>query len=204
MQATGTRSWGFVVYRGAYGDDAAWSRYLAHMKHEVQQAADSSPSGASSSQQRQQQPASQNLEWTVMDDRQRFENASLEAVRQDFAAWVTIQGGAIDDPSVPPRFSHCVYVDQKCLDTLVPFEDWIRLDRHGPIQFLACILIDGQVPVDEQAAVTGKGYPGWMYANVGSLPELYETLGQMHLWDPGNDVYCMPPLIYPGLRKMKR
>lgn len=207
MQENGYPSWGFVVYRGAYGDDVAWNRYLAHLKHEVAQAADSSPSGNAihnNSGGENQQPPSQSLEWTVMDDRKNLENASLEAVRQDFALWVSTGGCFIDQPGNPPRYTHCVYVDQKCLDTLAPFENWIRLDRHGPIQFLACILIDGQVPVDEQAAATGKGYPGWMYANVGSLPELYETLGQMHLWDPGNDVYCMPPWIYPGLRKMKR
>jgi hypothetical protein len=206
MQQTGYHSWGFVVYRGAYGDDAAWQRYLEHLKHEVAQAADSSTTAANSGdqqQQQQQQLPSQSLQWTVMDSRNVYENAPLESIRQDFASWVTIEGYIIDKPDNPPRFSHCLYVDQKCLDTLKAFENWIRLNRNGPIQYLACILIDGQVPVDEQAAATGQGYPGWMYANAGSVPELYETLGQMHLWDPGNDVYVMPPRIYPDMRKMK-
>ncbi|KAJ3495354.1 hypothetical protein NLG97_g3448 [Lecanicillium saksenae] len=99
---------------------------------------------------------------------------------------------------------YCVYVDQRCLRTLAAFDDWLRIDRNGPMQYLACVIIDKNCPEHGEGdagmiAVDGceRYYTGWMYAHAGSLPELYNTLGHQRLISGPNN-YARPPRIYPG------
>ncbi|KAM3546857.1 hypothetical protein ARSEF1564_000170 [Beauveria bassiana] len=151
------------------------------------------------------------LEWTVIED-PRLENASKDAVRAHFASWAAARSPRRDGPGADgpfieshvPRFMYCVYVDQRCLRTLTAFDDWLRLDRNGPMQYLACALVDKNCPPGGEGAagmplVDGcdRYYTGWMYAHVGSLPELYNTLGHQRLISGPNN-YARPPRIYPG------
>lgn len=221
MQQTGFHSWGFVIYRGcSYGDEATWQRFIAHMKREVHDALGATPklppaSGGSPGggggldlTGRQLAPY---LEWTLIED-PSLQGCSKDAIRQHFAAWSAARtpqrdGPGADGPFIEshvPRFMYCVYIDQRCLQTLVAFDDWLRIDRNGPMQYLACIIIDkncpeqgegdaGMIPVDG----CERYYTGWMYAHVGSLPELYNTLGHQRLISGPNN-YARPPRIYPG------
>lgn len=214
MQQTGFHAWGFVIYRGcAYGDDAAWQRFLSHMKAEVHSALHATPrlpggGGGVDMSGRQLAPY---LEWTVMED-PSLEGASKDTIRRHFAAWSAARtpqrdGPGADGPFIEshvPRFMYCVYVDQRCLRTLPAFDDWLRIDRNGPMQYLACVLVDkncseggegegGMVGVDG----CERYYTGWMYAHAGSLPELYNTLGHQRLISGPNN-YARPPRIYPG------
>ncbi|OAA79419.1 hypothetical protein LEL_02905 [Akanthomyces lecanii RCEF 1005] len=212
MQQTGFHAWGFVIYRGcAYADEAAWQRFLMHMRQEVHNALAATPrlgGGGVDTSGRQLAPY---LEWTVVED-PSLEGASKDTVRRHFAAWAAARtpqrdGPGADGPFIEshvPRFMYCVYIDQRCLRTLAAFDDWLRLDRNGPMQYLACIIIDkncpphgegdaGMMPVDG----CERYYTGWMYAHVGSLPELYNTLGHQRLISGPNN-YARPPRIYPG------
>lgn len=214
MQQTGFHTWGFVIYRGcAYSDEPAWQRFIAHMKQEVQDALSAAPklpggSGAIDASGRQLAPY---LQWTLMQD-PSLEGASHDAVRRHFAAWAAARtpqrdGPGADGPFIEshvPRFMYCVYIDQRCLRTLAAFDDWLRIDRNGPMQYLACILIDKNCPPEGEGdagmtPVDGceRYYTGWMYAHVGSLPELYNTLGHQRLISGPNN-YARPPRIYPG------
>ncbi len=216
MQQTGFHAWGFVIYRGcAYADEAAWQRFLMHMRQEVHNALAATPrlgggggGGGVDTSGRQLAPY---LEWTVVED-PSLEGASKDTVRRHFAAWAAARtpqrdGPGADGPFIEshvPRFMYCVYIDQRCLRTLAAFDDWLRLDRNGPMQYLACTIIDkncpphgegdaGMMPVDG----CERYYTGWMYAHVGSLPELYNTLGHQRLISGPNN-YARPPRIYPG------
>ncbi|ATY63547.1 hypothetical protein A9K55_008007 [Cordyceps militaris] len=216
MQQTGFHAWGFVIYRGcAYGDEPAWQRFMAHMKREVHSALAATPrlpgAGSGSSSDMSGRQLAPYLEWTVMED-PSLEGASTETVRRHFAAWAAARGPRRDGPGADgpfieshvPRFMYCVYIDRRCLRTLAAFDDWLRLDRNGPMQYLACALIDKNCPPHGEgdpgmAPVDGcdRYYTGWMYAHVGSLPELYNTLGHQRLISGPNN-YARPPRIYPG------
>ncbi|OAA64961.1 hypothetical protein ISF_04371 [Cordyceps fumosorosea ARSEF 2679] len=218
MQQTGFHAWGFVIYRGcAYADEPLWQRYVRHMKQEVHSALAATPrlpgtgAGANATLDTSGRQLAPYLEWTVMED-PSLEGASTETVRRHFAAWAAARhprrdGPGADGPFIEshvPRFMYCVYVDGRCLRTLAAFDDWLRLDRNGPMQYLACALIDkncpeggegepGLLPVDG----CDRYYTGWMYAHVGALPELYNTLGHQRLISGPNN-YARPPRIYPG------
>ncbi|KAM3506137.1 hypothetical protein MY11210_007687 [Beauveria gryllotalpidicola] len=218
MQQTGFHAWGFVIYRGcSYADDAAWQRFVACMKQEVHNTLLATPrlppstTTSTSSLDTSGRQLAPYLEWTVIED-PRLENASKDAVRAHFASWAAARSPRRDGPGADgpfieshvPRFMYCVYVDQRCLRTLAAFDDWLRLDRNGPMQYLACALVDKNCPPGGEGAagmplVDGcdRYYTGWMYAHVGSLPELYNTLGHQRLISGPNN-YARPPRIYPG------
>ncbi|KAM3443537.1 hypothetical protein MY4824_000423 [Beauveria thailandica] len=223
MQQTGFHAWGFVIYRGcSYADDAAWQRFVAYMKQEVHNTLLATPrlpppttststSTSTSLLDTSGRQLAPYLEWTVIED-PRLENASKDAVRAHFASWAAARSPRRDGPGADgpfieshvPRFMYCVYVDQRCLRTLAAFDDWLRLDRNGPMQYLACALVDKNCPPGGEGAagmppVDGcdRYYTGWMYAHVGSLPELYNTLGHQRLISGPNN-YARPPRIYPG------
>ncbi|KAM3556123.1 hypothetical protein MY1884_005223 [Beauveria asiatica] len=226
MQQTGLHAWGFVIYRGcSYADDAAWQRFVAYMKQEVHNTLLATPrlppsttsttttstSTSTSLLDTSGRQLAPYLEWTVIED-PRLENASKDAVRAHFASWAAARSPRRDGPGADgpfieshvPRFMYCVYVDQRCLRTLAAFDDWLRLDRNGPMQYLACALVDKNCPPGGEGAagmppVDGcdRYYTGWMYAHVGSLPELYNTLGHQRLISGPNN-YARPPRIYPG------
>lgn len=69
-----------------------------------------------------------NLAWTVVEDRDALNNASMDCVAADhFGPWAE---GASDERDGPgaikswqlPRFNYCVIVDRICMDSLVAYD----------------------------------------------------------------------------------
>lgn len=124
-----------------------------------------------------------------------------------------------DPPNRLPRFTYCLYVDQKCLNTVSAFSQSFprpsrRASRPPP---LVAALIDGDfdesryvqgglraAPAErgQFPAVDGRtcGYVGWEYVDTHSLGGRYDRLHTLRLDDPMD--YQRPPRIAPGRNKI--
>ena len=70
--------WGFVFYRCAYGDDAAWGKFnnIIRTRAREQILGSDKPELLDT------------LEWTIFDDRETFNEASADALHKHFDRWV--------------------------------------------------------------------------------------------------------------------
>lgn len=121
---------------------------------------------------------------------------------------------AKDPPTRLPRFTYCLYIDQKCLNTANAFaESFPRSTRFGPTPPpLVAVLIDGDFDESQYVrggaraapnergqfpAVDGRtcAYVGWEYVDTNGLGSLYEELHRLRLDDPLD--YVRPPKISP-------
>lgn len=215
MQKTGFQTWGFVIYRGTYSNDAAWQRYVDLLKNEIQTKLEYYGRA---------ELLLQYLQWTIIED-PALEGLSKAAIRQTFQEWVLHRsvgrdgtgadypGLMLDSDCIIPRFSHCIYVDKGCLNTLFRYETWQKEGSKGLAPLVACALID----VNCDAAGLGrKGYPdieqcsrayvGWMYLSLKSIPPMYnsQSLESSHGYHEYDPSYIRPPLIYPYTGQIKR
>ncbi|KAK6207387.1 hypothetical protein LQW54_007216 [Pestalotiopsis sp. IQ-011] len=211
MQSTGFHTWGFVVYRSTCDDDAAWERFLEHMK---QATVDKLVRRG------QSDLLEQYLSWTIfpdsslddqLGDAQTTHINQKHRFRQTFLQWSQDRSVERDGPGADhvdtqhlPRFNLCVLVDGTCLETFRRWERWSEAGMVGMEPLVAVVLLDARC--DEQGSgSTGyddiegctREYTGWMYADVGSLPGLYNTLHYQDLAG-GYKEYARPPLVYPG------
>ncbi|KZL85941.1 hypothetical protein CI238_06164 [Colletotrichum incanum] len=208
MIRTGYHRWGFVVSRGAYGDDELWNRYLAQLKKNVHDELVHA---------RRAELLEQYLDWVIIEDRDSLDNASKSDVREHFNSWVAKQTA---DAGLQPifvdmiaRFRYCLYIDQKCLDTLERFQrsegepfaqDPIMMYNRPP---MVIVVIDrlwtrslrgvpkkdwGHPPIEG----SGKHYVGWLYKRALKMASFYSELsGDEEMDDP--QYYARPPAISP-------
>lgn len=201
MQQSGFHSWGFVVFRGYYKDDAVWQRYLKVMKDEVH---------SWLLHFRRHNLLPQYLRWTIIED-PSLENVDKQTVRKRFAEWCEGRSEARDGPGAEhpltarsvPRFSYCVYVNEPCVNMLPRYEEWAAGGFYGPEKNLPMILIDRDCEPEGEgkdgfADIEGctRSYTGWMYLDVGAIPEMYNIVAGSTLEDGYS--YARPPLMYPG------
>ncbi|KAF9878879.1 hypothetical protein CkaCkLH20_03779 [Colletotrichum karsti] len=201
--------WGYVVYRGAYGDDELWNRYLAQLKQNVQEELE---------RYGRAELLGPYLDWTVVEDRRNLDGASKDHVRRRFRRWVKKhEAETATHPFTVdlPRFRYCLYVDQKCLDTLERFQQSESDPILGPYlrPSMVFILIDrlwtpkrrrGDEGMDEGGYPPIEGcereYVGWAYFTaigvVGSYEEFIEVEMGSRL-----DYYVRPPGIGPYCRE---
>lgn len=214
MQVTGFHRWGFVVYRCTYSDDATWDRYVQQMNQAIHDELEFHGRDLL---------LSKYFEMKVIDDRATLENASKSRVRDHFVQWVeanqSVDNGGPGTANAftkrLPMFNYCLYVDQKCLDTVKTHDEWAENDKTNPSPlpdfikknlkpYVNCVIIqkdcdpEGEGP-DGFSNVEGctKFFPGWMYAEVGTIPTLYDALNTHELAD-GYLGYQRPPLVYPS------
>jgi hypothetical protein len=201
MRETGFHRWGFVTYRAAYCDNNLWDQYLAALKDNVREHLERSNC---------EELLLQYIQWTVFDA--EVDKSTKNGVRQHFAAWC-------DENSVEhgvrrrlPRFNYCLYVDQRCLDTL---EAHVKAKSNrkvagldAPLPPLVAVVIDVNyspprwslsfschqnfAPVE---GGTGR-HIGWEYYDTVYLPLLYDKLHVEGLND--EESYFRPPGIAPG------
>ncbi|KHN93947.1 uncharacterized protein MAM_08202 [Metarhizium album ARSEF 1941] len=121
--------WGLVVYRTAYGDDAAWARMLDELRGPVE-ALPYEPAPNPELYPRHR--------FQVMSDRGLYEGATIDALRESFSAWVVHEYRANCRPERRPsvdefnadaagrdggyaggaRYNFFLVVDQVCLESL--------------------------------------------------------------------------------------
>ncbi|CAJ2502251.1 Uu.00g096450.m01.CDS01 [Anthostomella pinea] len=204
MLETGYEQWGFLIYRCTYGDDDAWDSYMAYLREEVHSDLDHSGCDVL---------LEQYARWTVVEDESLLDGASKDQVRRRFVAWRDRHSDSVFQWPPPrarqPRFAYCLYVDQKCLDTLHPHVEAKsaanRRDRPPPP--LVAAVIDGDFHEGrfDSHAREGETYPpvegcakkyvGWQYYSARCLAGLYENLQIEHM--DGYFSYQRPPAIGP-------
>ncbi|RYP85138.1 hypothetical protein DL769_001042 [Monosporascus sp. CRB-8-3] len=214
MRETGFHEWGFVIYRCVYGDDDIWNRYIAALKEDVHEDLDYNGRDLL---------LEQYAQWAVVEDKDALDGAPKSRVRQRFVEWRNQHSVSRGVSPVPlptdasnrlPRFTYCLYVDQKCLDTLrahVNAKAARRAPGLGPRPPpLVAVVIDGDFcQPDSDADVGSQRYPpidgctdnyvGWQYYNVRYLATLYDSLHRGHL--NGYFEYKRPPAIGPSGRQ---
>jgi hypothetical protein len=111
---SGHHKWGFIVYRTTYDDEEAWKRFMDVLTR-----------GADlllrKSNKQRLQPY---LFWTTMEDRNAFDGASKDAIRDHFRDWVSMRTVERDGPGADsadiartsPRYRVCLYVDKAAVD----------------------------------------------------------------------------------------
>jgi hypothetical protein len=201
MQQTGFHQWGFVIYRCAYGNDALWERFLAYMEKAVIESLDYSG---------RKELLKQYIQWTIMENAETMSAASKSDIRKCFTEWAFDRSEERDRRGAEhplshklPRFAYCLYVDQRCLDSLKECEDSLAAKQPGVEPPVVVIVIDTEF--NEAKARKGREpeidgfkarFLGWMYMDHGSLPGLYNSLHGSPL--DGME-YKRPPKVYPCL-----
>lgn len=223
LRDTDFHEWGFVIYRGVYGDDDAWNSFIQCFRDNVH--LDLMRFKVNSGAERGAL-LEQYAQWTVIEDKEALDGASRDNIRQRFLAW---REGRIVTPKRPdgpvpwsppahwfpflddrtptalPRFTHCLYVDYDCLATLGPHLAGKPSDisrPHLPPPPLVAILIDAEY-VPRQDALGGfplidgssAKYVGWQYYNTLYICVLYDDL---HVSFLDSYDYARPPMIAPG------
>ncbi|KAF6839065.1 hypothetical protein CPLU01_02079 [Colletotrichum plurivorum] len=212
MIRTGYHKWGYAIYRCAYGDDDLWNNYLAQLKKNTLN--DLVRAGRA-------EILEKYLQWNVIEDRDSLDNASKADVRSHFAGWVSehIANQPCESVKNPlpagsiTRFRYCLYVDQKCLDTLEQFQN-SEGDVMGQITPysrppMVIVLVDCRwtpshkdVPKKKRGFPlvegTDKRYVGWIYARALGLTSMYDLLSQENLESEDLDIYARPPKTSPG------
>ncbi|KXJ94905.1 hypothetical protein Micbo1qcDRAFT_232278 [Microdochium bolleyi] len=114
--------WGFVIFRGVYGNNAEWDTFISLYKAQVALELHSSAAGHASAE----EELGSDLEWTIVEDRAALEDVPKDAVRARFREWVAARSVARDGvngdaPWLPwhvPRFRYCLYVNEACLRSI--------------------------------------------------------------------------------------
>ena len=202
MQHTGHHKWGLLIYRTTYADDAAWDRYMAHLRSCAAESLEFCGRAAE---------LGPHLQWTVVEDRSGLDGATKEHVQARFRTWVAERSVARDGPGADadermlfatvPRYRWCLCIDDECLASLAhPIEaKAVVVDRdHGrderplteeELQELA----DNDMTVDD---LDDGGVAGcWMYIGANQYVSFYERAAGANEW---RDLYQSPPGVWRG------
>ncbi|KAJ3542583.1 hypothetical protein NM208_g4014 [Fusarium decemcellulare] len=199
MQESDFQRWGFVIYRCAYDNQSQWESYLEFLKAAVRDEL----------QYRELETLLWPLlEWTIVEDEENLDGASKHQVRKKFSQWTTERntrrdGAGADEPFVEerPRFKYCIYVDQKCLDTVDQYEAWVGAGAGGALKHVVCAILDKDCSLHGRGR---RGFPaiegcvrqdtGWMYMGVDFIPCVYNRLSCEDLAED----YERPPEVWPS------
>lgn len=196
MKETGLHTWGFVVYRTSYGNDDGWARYLEYLHKNIHE--DLVFNGSD-------KLLEQYAEWTIVEDKD-LEGATTEQVRSRFLQWRDEHSVSRMNPSFSelsaeslrlPRFTYCLYVDEKCIKTLQPHVDAMITKEQvgwGKVSPLAVVIIDANY----DSSTAPAGYPGWVYFAARYLATFYD---EAHDEPLSKRDYMFPPKIGPAGRQ---
>ena len=208
LTRTGHETWGWHIYRGTYNSDNDWSDFMTQLKATSQSALDRH--GATDAQAKKQI-------WTVVEDRERLENATKSDVRRMFKDWVNSPEAAAEQPNAitPPsvvrlsRYLYCMHVDEESLRSVlddsddwhvnIVERDWVLEEEQGEEEENE----EGEDPDaeefdDEEAEILPEiegcteEDVGWTKASQGILVGRYVELCDHNFW---YDYSTRPPQI---------
>ncbi|KAF6835288.1 hypothetical protein CPLU01_04368 [Colletotrichum plurivorum] len=154
------------------------------------------------------------LDWVVVEG-PKLDGATKTEVRRRFRRWVreeTREAGL--GPDSVSRFKYCLYVDQKCLDTLEPFqragENPYMQDIMGKYQRppMVIVVVDrrwrprrihikekdrGHPPIEG----CDEHYVGWAYMRSFITASLYHDFSGDYEKLEDRESYARPPLLTP-------
>ncbi|KAH7317109.1 hypothetical protein B0I35DRAFT_479884 [Stachybotrys elegans] len=193
-------AWGLVVYRVSYSDDAAWDRMVSSLRQDID-------SSLAKYQQLQPQLSSRH-QLVLMDDKAKFQGASLETIRRHFTDWCVNElrrnwrsglAPATDSTDylerAGPRYNFCFLVDDICLESLEKMDnpvvklvsrDWTPDSQDDEPE--------EEERLDWEGGETNSEYEdvGWMYVNAYEYVDVQNQLRDGGDWA---DMYVRPPLM---------
>ncbi|ETS74809.1 hypothetical protein PFICI_13293 [Pestalotiopsis fici W106-1] len=185
--------WGWVIYRTAYGDDAAWERFKQFVVDNSHQwiVASSVPGIA------------RNLEWTFVSDQEALDGASTAQLRARFRSWAeeairTENPRATEDSlsGVWPiqRYSYFIAVNEEALRCVAD----VKHPRDWQLVWVKFVKADWESDPDEDDGSyelvdgTTEEDVGWMLIMSHTIgADFYDSLGDdgMHWYT----YYTRPP-----------
>ncbi|KAL7622002.1 hypothetical protein AAE478_007503 [Parahypoxylon ruwenzoriense] len=183
----GHRLWGFVVYRCAYGDDAAWARRVATLRSRARETLEYY-NGAD---------LLDRFAVTAIEDRDALDGASAAAVRGRFKAWAAAAVGreqGTEREGLSQRYRYCVRIS----DEYDGRDDDEEYDEEEDFVDLIWRDWEPSVPDPREASlepVEGCTRPdvGWMRVSARSvMVEMYDLLREQNAW---YSEYRRPPEV---------
>lgn len=206
LKRAGHDKWGWRIYRCTYSSDDDWSEFMKRLRTMTQSMVDSGGAtyGAVAKQ----------LVWTVVEDRERLENATKSDVRRMFKDWVSSSEAAAEQPNAKgplsrvgmARYLYCMHVDEESLRSVlddsddwhvnIVDRDWIPPEEESDAE-------DSDDDEDEPDEVLEVDiWPeiegcteedvGWTKASEGILAGRYVSLCNHNFW---YTYYTRPPRI---------
>lgn len=117
-QADGHTTWGYVIYRTTYENDADWAEFMRRLRAWAEDSMDFYNG----------QDVLDKMTWTIFDDKEHFDGAGTETIRSHFLDWIqtAVQSeqpqqlnGAPADMGCSPRYRYCIQVDAEALRSCV-------------------------------------------------------------------------------------
>ncbi|CAK1358777.1 unnamed protein product [Cercospora beticola] len=188
--------WGPVIYRCTYNNDSDWQVFLDRYRHFIRYDLELC-NGLDVFDQ---------LEITVIEDKQILEGASPAAVREHFKAW---SDEHYPDRSNDPwynnqRVKYCIRVDDACVRSVIKVAQYVRgRDRGGGFVDLVWKNwvfskveeeegeFEGREPI---AGIRAKDV-GFMHVSLDFVLELWGYLRHEYVWE---NEYRRPPYVTDG------
>ncbi|KAJ1335478.1 hypothetical protein MN608_02216 [Microdochium nivale] len=210
MKATAFHHWGFPVYKAAgITNQDLWDKYMDALKRDVHEELEHNG---------REVLLESYASWPVLDLSNEASTGNQQdersAVRRHFQIWRQEQQQSLGADAHPastlakldalPRFRYCLYVDQKCLDTLdahASAKATRKRPGYGPpMPALVAMVIDAGCGDDGEQQQQAS-YPGWQYYNLRYVAGLYDELHRTPLSE--SELYIRPPGVGPlGLDSM--
>ncbi|CZT19159.1 uncharacterized protein RCC_05005 [Ramularia collo-cygni] len=110
--ADGHKTWGFVIYRTTYENDADWAECMRRLRWWA----------ADSMEYYNGQDVLDLMTWTIFDDREQFENMDVPTIRRHFRNWTetAVQSEqSTANMGGSPRYKYCVQIDTEALKSVL-------------------------------------------------------------------------------------
>ncbi|KAF2709025.1 hypothetical protein K504DRAFT_534567 [Pleomassaria siparia CBS 279.74] len=112
--------YGFIIYRGDYGDDAQWERYMAYLKHQTRTGLEDEGEAE----------LFDLMDWKVISSPD-MQDEDPDEIRERFRKW--LQSGEEKFDANSYRHRACLYVNQACLECLDLFMEDKSLETDDPL-----------------------------------------------------------------------
>ncbi|KEQ94433.1 hypothetical protein AUEXF2481DRAFT_275991 [Aureobasidium subglaciale EXF-2481] len=130
-------TWGFVIYRTTYLNNEAWIAFLPRLHWWTNDSMEIFNG----------QDVLDKMSWTIFDNAEEFENASVADIREQFRSWTqtaVLSEQGVQEAGLSPRYRYCILVDSEALESCVsspapPDSDednqgWVKvIDKNFPL-----------------------------------------------------------------------
>ena len=181
-KADGHCTWGFVIYRTTYDNDADWDEFMRRLR--IWTAAEMDMFNG--------QDVLDHMTWTIFDDRETFDNADTSTIRTHFRERCESALRSEQCPLAPmgrsPRYRYCVQVDGDALKSSVHYappplkfdhdkQGWVKVIKKDWLPRSEDPIFAGRKPdpeVYEPIEGCTERHVGWMrWSSSSAMTEYY-------------------------------